>query len=294
MTQIGVVGAGTMGTGVAQLFAENGTEVVLIDLARSTLDRARTGIATGVRLAHLVRARGGAPASSDEVVGRITFSTDLKDLGGVGFVVENITENWDAKRRLYAELDDICPPHAPFGVNTSAIPISRVAGVTRRPDKVIGTHFMNPAPLKPTVEVIRGFHTSQETLRQTAELLAGAGRRHIVVGDSAGFVTNRVLMLTVNEAIFLLHERVADVPSIDRLFKECFGHAMGPLATADLIGLDTVLYSLEVLYEEFNDPKYRPCPLLRRMVDAGLHGRKTGRGFHTYESALSRGENADG
>jgi 3-hydroxybutyryl-CoA dehydrogenase len=287
MSQIGVVGAGTMGTGVSQLFAEHGTEVVLVDLVPSALGRARAGIATNVRLAHLVRAGGAPRATSDEVIGRITFSTDLKDLGAVGFVVENITEDWDAKRRLYAELDDICPPHAPFGVNTSAIPIGRVAGVTGRPDRVIGTHFMNPAHLKPTVEVIRGFHTSAETLRRTAELLESAGRRHIVVGDSPGFVTNRVLMLTVNEAIFLLHEGVADVPSIDRLFKECFGHAMGPLATADLIGLDTVLYSLEVLYDDFNDPKYRPCPLLRRMVDAGLHGRKTGRGFHTYESAAS-------
>jgi 3-hydroxybutyryl-CoA dehydrogenase len=283
-----------MGTGVSQLFAESGHQVVLVDIGQPALDRARAEIVTGVRLAHLVRATGTAPMSADEVVGRIQFSTDVKQLRDVDYVVENITENWDAKRGLYAELDDICPPHVPFGVNTSAIPISRVGGATRRPDKVIGTHFMNPAPLKPTVEVIRGLHTSDETLRQTVDLLTSAGRRYIVVGDSAGFVTNRVLMLTVNEAIFLLYEGVASVTAIDRLFKECFGHAMGPLATADLIGLDTVLYSLEVLYEDFKDPKYRPCPLLRRMVDAGLHGRKTGRGFHSYESATVRGDHADG
>ncbi|MFC7549670.1 3-hydroxyacyl-CoA dehydrogenase family protein [Plantactinospora sp. GCM10030261] len=283
MTQIGVVGAGTMGTGVSQLFADTGADVVLVDTAQEALDRSRDQVATGLRMAHLVR-RATAPRPADEVLGRIRFTTDLKQLRDADFVVENITEDWPAKRRLYAELDDVCPPDVPFGVNTSAIPISRVAAVTRRPDRVIGTHFMNPAPLKPTVEVIRGFHTSDDTVRRTAALLAAAGRKHIVVNDSAGFVTNRVAMLTVNEAIFLLHERVADVTAIDRLFKECFGHPMGPLATADLIGLDTVLYSLEVLYDEFQDPKYRPCPLLRRMVDAGLHGRKTGRGFHTYES----------
>jgi 3-hydroxybutyryl-CoA dehydrogenase len=295
MVQLGVVGAGTMGTGVAQLFAENGTEVVLVDVARAALDRAREQIRDNLRLAHLVRGRGAEPVPVDEVMGRIRFSADLDELGKAGYVVENITENWDAKRRLYAELDEVCPPDTPFGVNTSAIAIGRVAGVTGRPDKVVGTHFMNPAPLKPTVEVIRGFHTSEDTLRRTADLLAAAGRKHIVVGDSAGFVTNRVAMLTVNEAIFLLHEGVADARSIDRLFKECFGHPMGPLATADLIGLDTVLYSLEVLYQDFNDPKYRPCPLLRRMVEAGRHGRKTGHGFHPYETtAASRGDQADG
>jgi 3-hydroxybutyryl-CoA dehydrogenase len=289
MTQIGVVGAGTMGTGVSQLFAETGADVVLVDIAQAALDRSRDQITTAVRLAHLVRR--SAPRPAGEVLARIRFTTDLKQLRDADFVVENITEDWPAKRRLYAELDDVCPSDVPFGVNTSAIPIGRVAGVTRRPDRVIGTHFMNPAPLKPTVEVIRGFHTSDDTVRRTAELLTAAGRKHIVVNDSAGFVTNRVAMLTVNEAMFLLHEGVADVAAIDRLFKECFGHPMGPLATADLIGLDTVLYSLEVLYDEFQDPKYRPCPLLRRMVDAGLHGRKTGRGFHTYES--TGGEHPD-
>jgi 3-hydroxybutyryl-CoA dehydrogenase len=285
MSQLGVVGAGTMGTGVSQLFAEAGLEVVLVDSAAPALDAAREQIRTGLRSAHLVRGRGAEPVDVDEVLGRIRFTTELKDLSEAAYVVENITEDWEAKRRLYPELDDVCPPDTVFGVNTSAIAISRVGGVTRRPEKVVGTHFMNPAHLKPTVEVIRGFHTSEDTLRRTGELLERAGRRHIVVNDSAGFVTNRVAMLTVNEAIFLVHEGVADVRSIDRLFKECFGHPMGPLATADLIGLDTVLYSLEVLYADLNDSKYRPCPLLRRMVEAGLHGRKTGRGFHTYESA---------
>jgi len=171
----------------------------------------------------------------------------------------------------------------PFGVNTSAIPITRIAAITGRAPDVIGTHFMNPAPLKGTVEVIRGHHTSGETLERTAALLESVGKRYIVVNDSPGFVTNRVLMITVNEAIFLLHEGVASVTEIDRLFKECIGHAMGPLETADLIGLDTVLYSLDVLYDNLKDPKYRACPLLQKMVAAGLHGRKTGQGFHSYE-----------
>jgi 3-hydroxybutyryl-CoA dehydrogenase len=284
MERIGVVGAGTMGTGVAQLFAAGGHPVVLVDTSGPALDRARAAISTGVRLAHLVRP-GASPRKPAEVLGRIEFGTDLKDLRDTDFVIENIVENWAAKRHLYAELDAVCPPQVPFGVNTSAIPITRVASVTSRPARVIGTHFMNPAPLKPTVEVIRAYHTSDDTLARTAALLTGVGKRYVVVADSPGFVTNRVLMLTVNEAIFLLHEGAAGVAEIDRLFKECFGHPMGPLATADLIGLDTVLYSLEVLYDNLNDPKYRPCPLLRRMVDAGLHGRKTGRGFHTYEPA---------
>jgi 3-hydroxybutyryl-CoA dehydrogenase len=282
MERIGIVGAGTMGTGISQLFAEGGHEVILADIASRALDDARAEIARNVRLGPLVRP-SASHLSPEEVIARIDFTTDLKDLRGATYVIENITENWEAKRRLYAELDDVCPPAVPFGVNTSAIPITRIAGITSRAPHVVGTHFMNPAPLKGTVEVIRGHHTSAETLERTAALLESVGKRHIVVNDSSGFVTNRVLMITVNEAIFLLHEGVASVTEIDRLFKECIGHAMGPLETADLIGLDTVLYSLDVLYDNLKDPKYRACPLLQKMVDAGLHGRKTGQGFHSYE-----------
>ncbi|MFJ4190549.1 3-hydroxyacyl-CoA dehydrogenase family protein [Kitasatospora sp. NPDC089509] len=282
MDRIGVVGAGTMGTGVSQLFAEGGHRVVLVDIDRHALDRSRAAIADDLRLAPLVRPHD-VPPDPEAVLERITFSTEAKDLSEADFVVENIVERWDAKRELYRELDRVCRPEALIGVNTSAIPITRIASVTGRPGQVIGTHFMNPAHLKPTVEVIRGHHTTDATLERVGDLLRGVRRKHVVVADSPGFVTNRVAMLTLNEAIFLLHENVASVTEIDRLFKECFGHAMGPLATADLIGLDTVLLSLDVLYENFNDPKYRPCPLLRRMVDAGLHGRKTGQGFHSYE-----------
>ena len=282
VNRIGVVGAGTMGSGVAQLFAEHGHEVVLVDVADHILESARAGIGRNVRFAPLIRP--GTPfRPPEEVTGRIRFTTDLGQLSQVDFLIENVTEDWAVKRTLYGELDALCPPEVPFGVNTSAIPITRFASITARPDRVIGTHFMNPAQLKPTVELIRGHHTSDETVTRTQSLLEGVGRRSIVVADSPGFVTNRVLMITLNEAIFLLHEGVSSVTDIDRLFTECFGHAMGPLETADLIGLDTVYLSLQVLYEDFNDPKYRPCPLLRRMVDAGLHGRKTGQGFHSYE-----------
>jgi len=288
VNRIGVVGAGTMGTGVTQLFAENGHEVVLVDMADHILETALADISRNIRFASLVRP-GTPERPPEEVTGRILFTTDLKQLRHVDYLIENVTERWDIKRPLYDELDTLCPPEVPFGVNTSAIPITRVAATTSRADRVIGTHFMNPAHLKPTVEVIRGHHTSDETLARTRALLDGTGRRHVVVTDSSGFVTNRVLMLALNEAIFLLHEGVSSAPDIDRLFKECCGHAMGPLETADLIGLDTVLLSLEVLYDNFNDPKYRPCPLLRRLVDAGLHGRKTGQGFHSYEHSTALG-----
>jgi 3-hydroxybutyryl-CoA dehydrogenase len=287
-TTIGVVGAGTMGTGVAQLFAEHEYKVVLVDRDDTALARARTEIERSVWMIPLVRPTAERPAPA-EVTGRIRFTTELKELADAGFVVENITERWDLKREVYGELDRLCSPDTPFGVNTSAIPITKVAARTGRPELVVGTHFMNPVVLKPTVEVIRGHHTSADTIRRTRALLAGVGRDCVVVEDSPGFVTNRVAMLTVNEAVFLLAEGVATAPEIDRLFRECLGHAMGPLETADLIGLDTVLLSLEVLHDELNDPKYRPCPLLRRLVRAGLHGRKTGLGFHTYEGGLRHG-----
>lgn len=284
MRRMGVIGAGTMGTGVSQVFATGGYEVVLVDIAERALARARDEIALGVRTMPLIRP--SAPhLDPDEVIDRIRFTADLKELRGADYVVENVTERWEVKREIYGELDKICPAQVIFGVNTSAIPITRIASLTGRAKAVIGTHFMNPAPLKPTVEVIRGYHTSDDTVEQTMELLRSVEKDGIVVRDSPGFVTNRVLMITINEAIFLMHEGVASAEDVDRLFKECFGHAMGPLETADLIGLDTVLLSLHVLYDNLNEPKYRPCTLLRTMVDAGLLGRKTGRGFYSYETA---------
>jgi 3-hydroxybutyryl-CoA dehydrogenase len=280
MTSVGVIGAGVMGSGVTQDLVAHGHDVVLVDRDEQILERARAEIERYTRMAGLF----GKPSDSDTTgpTGSVTCVTDLKNLDEVEMVIENITEDRDLKTQLYPELDRACPPEAVFAVNTSAIPVTRIAALTSRPGLVIGTHFMNPVPLKRTVEVIRGWHTRDDAVERVQKLLASCGKEGIVVRDSPGFVSNRVLMLTINEAIGLVHDGVADGREIDRLFRGCFGHPMGPLETADLIGLDTVLLSIEVLYQEFNDGKYRPCPLLRRMVDAGLHGRKSGRGFYDY------------
>jgi 3-hydroxybutyryl-CoA dehydrogenase len=213
---------------------------------------------------------------------RITYATDVGQLRAVDFLVENVVEKWHVKQPVYQRLDAICPVHCVFAANTSAIPITRIAAATARPGQVLGMHFMNPVPQKDTVEVIRGFHTSEQTLGVALQLLQRMGKQGIVVNDAPGFVSNRVLMLTINEAVNLVQEGVASASDVDRLFESCFGHRMGPLATADLIGLDTILYSIEVLHDAFGDSKYRPSTLLRRMVDAGLHGRKSGRGFFDY------------
>jgi 3-hydroxybutyryl-CoA dehydrogenase len=281
MDKIGVIGAGVMGVGVAQDLAQHGRQVVLIDLDDDKLAKARQEIRANLRLSGLLGRQATAEGSA-AVLARIAFTTAYDSLGDADFVIENVIEKWPVKEQVYRRLDAACPAPCVFGANTSAISITRIGGATRRPDRVVGMHFMNPVPLKPMVEVIRGFHTSQETLDKARQLLALMGKEGIVVNDMPGFVTNRVLMLTINEAIFLVHDQVAPHEDVDRLFKGCFGHKMGPLETGDLIGLDTILYSLEVLYESYGDAKYRPCPLLRKMVDAGLHGRKTGRGFYAY------------
>nr|WP_189182124.1 3-hydroxyacyl-CoA dehydrogenase NAD-binding domain-containing protein [Microbispora rosea] len=284
---VGVIGAGVMGSEVAQVFAQAGFDVVLVDVTADALDRARQTIERSLRFQRILSSRSGGSASMGTadraaVLARIAFTTDLADVAGVDFVIENVTEDWDVKRPVFQALDGLCKPHVVFAVNTSVIPITKVGGVTRRPDKIVGAHFMNPVSLKPMVEVIRGFHTSDETIEAMLSLLAAIGKEGVVVADSPGFVSNRVLMLTVNEACYLVHEGVAEPAEIDRLFKGCFGHTMGPLETADLIGLDTILLSIEGLLENFGDSKYRPCPLLKQMVDAGLHGRKSGRGFYDY------------
>ena len=290
MEKIGVIGAGVMGVGVAQDLAQHGRQVVLVDLDDETLARARREIRANLRLQGLLGrqppAAGGErppPAeSSAAVLARVACTTEYDSLAEVDFVIENVVEKWPVKEQVYRRLDAVCPPACVLAANTSAISITRIGAATRRPDRVVGMHFMNPVPLKPMVEVIRGFHTSEETLASAQALLALLGKEGVVVQDMPGFVTNRVLMLTINEAIFLVQDQVAPHDDVDRLFRGCFGHKMGPLETGDLIGLDTILFSLEVLYESYNDDKYRPCPLLRKMVDAGLHGRKTGRGFYTY------------
>jgi 3-hydroxybutyryl-CoA dehydrogenase len=288
---VGVVGAGVMGAGVAQVLAETGHAVTLVDVSPAQLEQCQREIRRSLRFRRLLGRSGAAP-EGDDALERIAPTTDYERLGAVAFVIENVTEDVAVKREVYGRLDAICPPDTLFAANTSAISITRIGSWTRRPASVVGIHFMNPVPLKPMVEVIRGHHTSDATLARTQELLAAMGKQWVVVNDAPGFVSNRVLMLTINEAIFLLHEHVASADDVDRIFKGCFEHKMGPLETADLIGLDTILRSLEVLYESYCDGKYRPCPLLKKMVDAGLHGRKTGRGFYDYGSgaAASAGE----
>lgn len=276
---VGVVGAGVMGRGVAQNLAQTGHSVVLVDIADDILESARAEIKNSVRGTALMR---GERVDVDEILGRISFTRAPSDLASSEFVVENTTEDWEVKREVYRMIDSIVPPSVVFAANTSAISITRIASATGRPDRVVGMHFMNPVPMKPTVEVIRGHHTSAESLGGAERFLEQMGKKCVIVEDMPGFVSNRVLMLTVNEAIFLVQDRVASAEDVDRVFRECFSHKMGPLETADLIGLDTILKSVEVLYESYNDDKYRPAPLLKKMVAAGLHGRKSGKGFYAY------------
>ncbi|WP_266170799.1 3-hydroxyacyl-CoA dehydrogenase family protein [Dyella subtropica] len=278
---IGVVGAGVMGRGLAQDLAQHGHKVLLIDIGKDILDDAVRSIRQNLR-AQLLMGKKPGGKGVDETLSSIVTSTDLAVLEEADFVVENATENFGIKKDIYRQIDQICRPQTIFAANTSAISITRIGSLTERPDRILGMHFMNPVPMKKTVEVIRGYHTSNETIDTAKQFLSQFGKESVIVSDSPGFVSNRVLMLTVNEAAFLVHDRVAPPADIDKIFVECFGHTMGPLATADLIGLDTILYSIEVLYESFNDSKYRPCPLLKQMVDAGLHGRKNGKGFFEY------------
>lgn len=280
---IGIVGAGTMGIGVAETLATSGFKhIILIDISEQILMKAKDAILKGIKLQKMFSRSGENLPPPDELLSNVQFTCDYAALSEASFVVENALERWEVKEPIYRTLDLTCPSGCVFAANTSAIPITKIASVTERPGRIAGIHFMNPVPFKPTAEVIRGFHTSDETLATVDSLLSGMGKQGIVVNDSPGFVSNRVLMPTINEAIFLLHEGVASAEDIDRIFTTCFGHKMGPLATADLIGLDTILDSLLVLYENFNDSKFRPCPLLRKLVDAGRLGKKSGHGIFKY------------
>ncbi|HEU5378333.1 MAG TPA: 3-hydroxyacyl-CoA dehydrogenase family protein [Ktedonobacteraceae bacterium] len=278
---LGVVGAGVMGRGIAQTVAQAGLPVVLLDLSENILQEARQDIARHTRLQQLWQK---VPNSEpiDNILDRIVLTTAYSSFGAVDVVIENTPENIETKRSVYQRLDAICPPHCVLASNTSAISITRIGSWTNRSDKVIGMHFMNPAPMKTMVEVARGYHTSEETIEIARKLLSYLGKDLILVNDMPGFVSNRVLMLTINEAIFLVQDQVATVEAIDNIFKSCFGHKMGPLETADLIGLDTILFSIKVLYESYCDSKYRPCPLLQKMVEAGRYGCKSGQGFYKY------------
>ena len=277
---IAVVGAGVIGRGIAQALVMNGLDVVLIDVDIGALDKACLEIRQSLRMQGLF---GKDSVDVEACLAHIRCTTELGHAAAADFVVENITEQPDLKEPLYRRLDEVCRPEVPFAANTSVISITRIGSWTQRPDRVVGMHFMNPVPLKPVVEVIRGHHTSDDTLDRARAFLKQMKKRAVVVNDLPGFVSNRVLMLTVNEAVWVVQDQVASAEDVDRIFRSCFGHPMGPLETGDLIGLDTILYSLERLFESYNDPKFRPCPLLRKMVDAGLLGRKSGRGFYNYQ-----------
>ncbi|MET0136352.1 MAG: 3-hydroxyacyl-CoA dehydrogenase NAD-binding domain-containing protein [Kibdelosporangium sp.] len=284
---VGVIGAGTIGRGVAQSFAQAGYDVVLVDVSADQLHSATDQIARDLLVLGMLPGAtrlgpGDAPEDPGQVLDRVRTATGLAPVADADFVVENITEDWELKRAVYQEIDALCRPEVVFGVNTSAMPITRVGSVTERAQRVLGLHFMNPVPMLDTVEVVRGTFTSQETLDTALGLLRDLGKVGIVVQDAPGFVTNRVLMPTINEAIFCVQDQVATAEQVDQMFRGCFGHRMGPLETGDLIGLDTILNSITVLYESYRDSKYRPAPLLVRMVEAGLLGRKTGQGFYTY------------
>ncbi|MFF2750192.1 3-hydroxyacyl-CoA dehydrogenase family protein [Kitasatospora sp. NPDC058048] len=278
---VGVIGAGTIGRGVAQSFAESGFEVILVDISPAQLDSAVAQIGRDLLVQPMLL---GKPLKEDvkTVLARITTGTELTSLADADFVVENVTEDWDIKRTVYERIDTVCRPGVIFGVNTSAVPITRVGSVTGRPAEILGLHFMNPVPMMDTVEVVSGHFTSEETLNTALGLLADMGKEGIVVQDAPGFITNRVLMVTINEAIFCVQDQIASAEDVDKMFRGCFGHKMGPLETGDLIGLDTILNSITVMYESYKDSKYRPAPLLQKMVDARLLGRKTGQGFYTY------------
>jgi 3-hydroxybutyryl-CoA dehydrogenase len=278
---IGVVGAGTMGHGIAQVAAHAGYQVILVDVAPAALERGRAQVGKG--LERLV-AKGKLSAEDrDAALGRLATAGELAALTSADLVVEAVVEKLEVKQSVLAELDRACPPATILATNTSSISITKLAAATGRPDKVIGMHFMNPVPVMQLIEVIRGLATSQETYDAVEAASRRMGKTPVEVHDAPGFVSNRVLMPMINEAVFCLYEGVGKPEAIDDVMKMGMNHPMGPLALADLIGLDVCLDILRVLSEGFGDPKYRPCPLLVKMVDAGHLGRKSGRGFYAYD-----------
>ena len=281
LTHVGVVGAGNIGAGVVTDLVLHGINAVAVDLSEEILKKAEAEVLKNIRFAALF-SKSLPRVSREDASKRLVLTTELKDVASCDFVIENVTENWEIKKRVYEKLEKTVPPEVCFGANTSCISITQIASATRRPANVVGIHFMNPVHLKPTVEVIRGFHTSDRAVDTLLRLFSLLNKEAIIVEDLPGFVSNRISHLFMNEAAFVLQDNVATAEQIDSIFKKCFGHKMGPLETADLIGLDTVMRSLDVLYESFRDPKYRCCPLLRKLVHAGHLGRKTGRGFHAY------------
>jgi 3-hydroxybutyryl-CoA dehydrogenase len=277
----GVIGAGQMGSGIAQVAAASGLAVIMNDVKQEFVDKGLKTI--GGILARNVEKGKMTAAEKDALLGRIKSSVSLKDMAAADFVVEAATEKQDIKFQIFRDLDQICKPGAILATNTSSIPIGRIAAQTQRPDKVIGMHFMNPVPVMKLVEIIPGLPTSEATLAITWALAEKFGKTPAKANDYPGFIANRILLPMVNEAVYCLYHGVGTREDIDTVMKLGMNHPMGPLALADLIGLDTCLAIMETLYDGFKDSKYRPCPLLRKYVEAGWLGRKTGRGFYEYK-----------
>ncbi|MDN4091643.1 3-hydroxybutyryl-CoA dehydrogenase [Brevibacillus agri] len=275
-----VIGAGQMGSGIAQVAAQAGFRVYLNDVQQPFVER---GLATIAK--NLSRNVEKGKLSEDDkqaILSRLVVSTDLADAAEADFVIEAVTENMAVKTGIFSRLDEVCPPHTILASNTSSLPITEIAAVTKRPEKMIGMHFMNPVPVMKLVEIIRGLQTADEVYQLTEDLSKQMGKVPVSVNDFPGFVSNRVLMPMLNEAIYCVYEGVATPEAIDEVMKLGMNHPMGPLQLADFIGLDTCLYIMEVLHEGFGDSKYRPCPLLRKYVKAGWLGKKSGRGFYVY------------
>ena len=277
----GVVGAGQMGSGIVQVAAASGLRVILNDIREDLVDKGIAAVAG--RLERAVGKGRMAAEDRDNLLGRIRRSMSVEDMSEAHFVVEAATENEDVKFSIFRSLDRNCRPGVILASNTSSIPIGRIASQTKRPDKVIGMHFMNPVPVMKLVEVVRSLNTSEETFRTTWDLCIRFGKTPAEAADYPGFLANRILMSMINEAAYCLYQGVGSRESIDTVMKLGMNHPMGPLALADMIGLDTCLAIMDTLHDGFKDPKYRPCPLLRRYVEAGLLGRKAGRGFYEYE-----------
>lgn len=281
--QFTVIGAGQMGSGIAQTAAQSGLEVCLHDLKEEFVQRGLKGIEKN--LSRNVEKGRMSETEKAEVLGRIRVTSNLEEAAtDADIVVEAAIENMEVKTDLFRQLDSMVPAQGILATNTSSLPITEIAAVTRRPERVIGMHFMNPVPVMKLVEVIRGLATADEVFAQVEQLARQMGKTPVEVNDYPGFVSNRILMPMINEAIYTVYEGVAEPEAVDQVMKLGMNHPMGPLTLADFIGLDTCLYIMETLYEGFGDSKYRPCPLLRKYVKAGWLGRKTGRGFYTYES----------
>ncbi|HET9219642.1 MAG TPA: 3-hydroxybutyryl-CoA dehydrogenase [Terriglobia bacterium] len=277
---IGIVGSGTMGNGIAHVASRTGFQVVLADVEQTALARAVETISRN--LDREIAKNKLSMSEKSEAISRIATTTDISRLAESDFIIEAVTEDFSAKAKLFQSLDAIARPEVILASNTSSISITRMASKTQRPDRVIGMHFMNPVPVMTLVEIVRGLATSSETCQATRSLAESFGKTPVEVADFPGFVSNRVLMPMINEAIFCVMEGVGSPEAVDTVMKLGMNHPIGPLALADLIGLDVCLSILEVLQEGLGDPKYRPCPLLRKMVDAGQLGRKSGQGFYQY------------